>query len=89
MRILLDECVDQRLRLLLAGHDCQTAAYAQLSGLKNGVLLSTAESAGLKVISWSKMPGPTLVCAPALQAGACQIKASDDPLRSRKTLRCR
>lgn len=34
MRILLDECVDQRLRLLLSGHDCQTAGYAKLSGLK-------------------------------------------------------
>jgi hypothetical protein len=50
MRILLDECVDQRLRLLLAGHDCQTAAYAKLAGLKNGILLSTAESAGFEVM---------------------------------------
>jgi hypothetical protein len=38
MRILLDECVDQRPRFQFAGHDCQTAAYAKLSGLKNGVL---------------------------------------------------
>ncbi len=50
MRILLDECVDQRLRLLFPGHDCQTAAYANLSGLKNGVLLATAESAGFEAM---------------------------------------
>ena len=50
MKILIDECVDQRLRLLFAGHDCQTAAYAKLAGLKNGVLLAAAESAGFELI---------------------------------------
>ncbi len=50
MRILLDECVDQRLRLLFVGHDCQTAGYAKLSGLKNGALLTAAESAGFEVM---------------------------------------
>ena len=34
MKILLDECVDQKLRLMFAEHDCQTAAYAKLAGLK-------------------------------------------------------
>ena len=50
MRILLDECVDQRLRLLLTGHDCQTAGYAKLSGLTNGALLDAAENAGFEVL---------------------------------------
>jgi hypothetical protein len=50
MRILLDECVDQRLRFLLASHECHTAAYAGLVGLKNGVLLDAAEDAGFEVI---------------------------------------
>lgn len=50
MRILLDECIDQRLRLSFAGHDCQTAGYAKLAGLKNGVLLAAAESAGFDVL---------------------------------------
>lgn len=50
MRLLLDECVDQRLRLLLAGHDCRSAAFAGLSGLKNGALLDAAEAAGFEVI---------------------------------------
>ena len=50
MRILLDECVDQRLRLLFAGHDCQTAGYAKLSGMKNGVLLAAAEAVGFEAI---------------------------------------
>ena len=29
-----------RLRLRFTGHDCQTAGYAKLSGLKNGALLT-------------------------------------------------
>ena len=50
MRILIDECVDQRLRLLFPGHDCQTAAYAKLDRLKNGALLAAAEAAGFDVM---------------------------------------
>ena len=50
MRILIDECVDQRLRVLFPGHNCQTAAYAKLSGLKNGALLAAAEAAGFEAI---------------------------------------
>ena len=50
MRVLLDECVDQRLRLLFTGHDCQTASYAKLSGLQNGALLTAAEAAGFGVL---------------------------------------
>ena len=50
MRILIDECVDQRLRLLFPGHECETAAYAKLSGLKNDALLTAAEAAGSEVI---------------------------------------
>ncbi len=50
MRVLIDECVDQRLRLLFTGHDCETAVYAKLSGLKNGALLAAAEEAGFGVI---------------------------------------
>jgi hypothetical protein len=50
MRILLDECVDQRLRLEFVDHECLTTAYAGLAGLKNGALLSAAEEAGFDVI---------------------------------------
>jgi hypothetical protein len=50
MRVLLDECVDQRLRLLVTEHDCQSAGYAKLAGLKNGALLVAAESAGFDLI---------------------------------------
>lgn len=50
MRILLDECIDQSFRLSFAGYDCQTARYAGLSGLKNGALLSAAESAKFDVL---------------------------------------
>jgi hypothetical protein len=46
MRVLIDECIDQRLRLLLPAHDCQTAGFANLAGLKNARLLDAAEAAG-------------------------------------------
>jgi hypothetical protein len=53
MRLLIDECIDERLRHLFPGHDCQTARYAKLAGLKNGELLSTAEAAGFEVlVTW-------------------------------------
>jgi len=50
MKILIDECVDERLRLLFPDHDCQTARFANLAGLKNGDLLDSAESAGFDVL---------------------------------------
>ena len=45
MRILLDECVNERLRNHLSDHDVQSARYAGFGGLKNGELLDAAESA--------------------------------------------
>ena len=49
MLILIDECIDERLRNGLPGHDCQTARYAGLAGLKNGDLLVAAETAKFDV----------------------------------------
>jgi predicted nuclease of predicted toxin-antitoxin system len=50
MKLLVDECVDERLRLLFPGYDCQTARFADLAGLKNGRLLDAAEAAGFDVL---------------------------------------
>ncbi len=50
MRLLIDECVDERLRLRFPGHDCQTARFASLAGLKNGRLLEAAEAAGFDIL---------------------------------------
>jgi hypothetical protein len=50
MRILLDECVDQKLRNHLPGHECQTVSYARLNGLTNGKLLDAAESLDFEVL---------------------------------------
>lgn len=49
MRILIDECIDERFRNSLTGHDCQTARYAGLAGLKNGELLNATEAAKFDV----------------------------------------
>jgi hypothetical protein len=50
MRLLVDECVDERIRLLFPDHDRQTARFAGLAGLKNGRLLDAAEAAGFEVL---------------------------------------
>jgi hypothetical protein len=50
MRLLIDECVDERMRLLFVGHDCQTAHFANLAGLKNGRLPEAAEAAGFEIL---------------------------------------
>jgi predicted nuclease of predicted toxin-antitoxin system len=50
MKLLVDECVDERLRLLFPGHECETARFAGLAGLKNGRLLEAAEEAGFDVL---------------------------------------
>ena len=50
MKLLIDECVDERLRLSFPCHDCVTARFAGLAGLKNGQLLDAAEAAGFDVL---------------------------------------
>jgi len=35
MRLVIDECIDERMRHLFPGHECQTARFANLAGLKN------------------------------------------------------
>src|SRR5215831_5308957 len=49
MRVLIDECIDERFRNSFPDHDCQTARYAGLAGLKNGDLLAAAEAARFDV----------------------------------------
>ena len=49
MRLLIDECIDERLRFPIPGQGCQTARFADPAGLKNGVLLGAAEAAGFEV----------------------------------------
>lgn len=50
MRILIDECVDQRLRNYFPGRECQTAQHAGFGGLKNGDLLRAGEAAEFDVL---------------------------------------
>ena len=50
MRLLLDECIDERLRRFFPGHDCQSARFAELAGLKNGRLIDAAEAGGFDVL---------------------------------------
>jgi hypothetical protein len=50
MRILLDENLPHKLRLLLPGHEVRTAAYQGWAGLTNGALLKATEDAGFDAI---------------------------------------
>lgn len=43
MKILLDECLPRKLRLLLVGHEAITVTQAGWKGLKNGKLLALAQ----------------------------------------------
>jgi hypothetical protein len=49
MRILLDECVPQPLRLELPGHDVHTVPEMGWSGKTNGELLRLMTAAGFEV----------------------------------------
>jgi hypothetical protein len=42
VKLLLDECIDQRLRTRIPGHDVFTVGYMGWSGIKNGELLRNA-----------------------------------------------
>jgi hypothetical protein len=79
MRILLDECVDERLRHFFHEHDCQTARFAGFAGLKNGALLIAAEAAGFEVIVTVDQPHsrPTKSGTPT--------DLISDPVRSNKS----
>ena len=49
MRILLDEQLPRQLAPYLIGHDVRTVQQESWAGLKNGVLLTSAEAAGFDV----------------------------------------
>ena len=49
MRILLDEQLPRQLAPYLIGHDARTVQQESWTGLKNGVLLTSAETAGFDV----------------------------------------
>src|SRR5215218_10310134 len=49
MKVLLDECLDVRLRLRLTGHDAFSVTFMGWNGIKNGALLSRAVAAGFDV----------------------------------------
>ncbi len=66
MRLLLDECIDERLRLLFPNHDCQTARFADLAGLKNGLLLEAAWVGATMGVE------PAVIGPSSGQPGACQ-----------------
>lgn len=50
MKLLLDECIDERLRLCFPEHDCQSARFAKVAGLKNGQLLDAVEALAFDVL---------------------------------------
>ncbi len=57
MKILLDESVPQKLRLLIAGsHTVLTAWFQGWSGLKNGALLDAAEEACFELFITADRP---------------------------------
>jgi predicted nuclease of predicted toxin-antitoxin system len=43
MKLLIDECLPRKLKLLLVGHECTTVREAGFGSKENGELLSLAE----------------------------------------------
>ena len=50
MKILLDENLPHRLRLLISGHDVYTVAFMKWKGVENGELLGLAAANGFDVV---------------------------------------
>jgi predicted nuclease of predicted toxin-antitoxin system len=50
VRVLLDENLPQKLRVLLTSHRVETVRYNGWDGFKNGELLATAEADGVEVL---------------------------------------
>ena len=50
MKVLLDDCVPERLRSHLPGHEVHSVRFAGFSGRKNGDLLRLAQRAGYDVL---------------------------------------
>jgi hypothetical protein len=73
MKLLVDECIDERLRLLFPAYDCQTARFANLAGLKNGRLLEAAEAAGFDVL----ITADQTLLVPAAISAIGSIKAGE------------
>jgi len=45
MKVLLEEMIDVRFRLLLPGHDVFSVDYMKWKGVKNGALIAVAAAA--------------------------------------------
>ena len=50
MKVLLDECVDRRLKSRLPNHEVYTVTTMQWNGLKNGALMGVAIDAGFDML---------------------------------------
>ena len=50
MKILLDECMPQRFRAHVVGHDVFTTGYMGWAGIKNGALLALAANDGFDAL---------------------------------------
>jgi hypothetical protein len=86
MRVLIDECIDERLRHEFPGHNCQTARYAKLAGLKNGTLLSAAEAAGFEVVITVDQEIPFQQNMKARRVGVLILCAATNRLRDLQKL---
>lgn len=81
MKLLLDECVNQRLRAHLAGHDVFTVGYLGWGGLKNGVLLRAAAGEGFDALLTIDQAMPSQHNAAALPLTVVILQPETDRLK--------
>jgi hypothetical protein len=79
MKLLFDECVDERLRLSFSEYRCETARFAGLAGLKNGQLLDAAEAAGFDVLITVGQKHPKSTKPGRAQAVGIDVRWRDQP----------
>lgn len=50
MKILLDECITKKLKVILVGHTVYTIGQMEWTGLKNGMLIKRAEQKNFDIL---------------------------------------
>jgi hypothetical protein len=77
VKVLLDEDLPHKLRLLLTEHEVFTVAYMGWGGLKNGALLRAAENGGFDVLVTGDQSMPYEQNLPGRKLGVIALSATE------------
>ena len=86
MKLLLDECVNQKLRAHLVGHDVFTVGFLGWDGIKNGELLRTAAANGFDALLTIDQAMPSQHNPATLPLSVVILQPASDQLQDLITL---